>query len=38
MTKTIEHTEEVLKQIKSEVNEDAIKDYHMSLLRNMETG
>ena len=38
MAKTIEHAEEVLKQIKSEVNEDAIKDYHMPLLRNMETG
>ena len=38
MAKTIEHAAEVLKQIKSEVKEDVIKDYHMPTLCNMETG
>ena len=38
MAKTIDHAAEVLKQIKSEVNEDVIKDYHMPSLCNMETG
>ena len=38
MAKTIEHAAEVLKQIKSEANEDVIKDYHMPTLCNMETG
>ena len=38
MAKTIEHVAEVLKQIKSEVKEDVIKDYHMPTLCNMETG
>ena len=38
MAKTIEHATEVLKQIKSEVNEDVIKDYHMPTLCNMEAG
>jgi phage I-like protein len=37
MAKTTEHAAEVLKQIKSEVNEDVIKDYHMPTLCNMET-
>ena len=37
MAKTIEHAEEVLKQIKSEVKEDVIKDYHIPTLCNMET-
>ena len=38
MAKTIEPAAEVLKQIKSEVNEDVITDYHMPTLCNMETG
>ena len=38
MAKTIEHAAEVLKQIKSEVKENVIKDYHMPTLCNMETG
>ena len=38
MAKTLEHAAEVLKQIKSEVKEDVIKDYHMPTLCNMETG
>jgi phage I-like protein len=38
MAKTTEHAAEVLKQIKSEMNEDVIKDYQMPALCNMETG
>ena len=38
MAKTTEHAAEVLKQIKTELNEDVIKDYEMPTLCNMDTG
>jgi len=38
MAKTTEHAAEVLEQIKSEVDEDAIKDYDTATLCNIKTG
>lgn len=36
--KTIEHAASVLKEIKAEVKDEVIKDYHISKLCNIETG